>query len=77
MSFAPIFSNGSSRSISLAIVTPSLTISGAPNFFSITTFLPLGPIVTFRALAKLFTPFSRAPPDSSEKLRSFDRFDLN
>ena len=72
-----MFSNGSSRSISFAIVTPSLTISGAPNFFSITTFLPLGPIVTFRALAKLFTPFSRAPRDSSEKLRSFAIFELN
>ena len=29
---------------------------GAPNFLSITTFLPFGPNVTFTALASLSTP---------------------
>ena len=36
-SCAPWFSNGSSTSISRAIVTPSLVIVGAPNFLSSTT----------------------------------------
>jgi len=30
-------------SISLATLTPSLVIWGAPNFFSMTTFRPFGP----------------------------------
>ena len=53
---APMFSIGSSSSISLATETPSLVIAGAPNFFSITTFRPLGPSVTFTALASWSTP---------------------
>ncbi len=53
---APIFSNLSSRSISLATVTPSFVMVGAPNFFSITTLRPFGPKVTFTAFAKLSTP---------------------
>src|SRR5664279_3993384 len=53
---APMFSSGSFRSISLATVTPSLVISGEPNFFSITTLRPLGPSVTFTASARMFTP---------------------
>ena len=48
---APIFSNASSNSTSLAIVTPSLVISGAPYDLSKTTFLPLGPSVTFTVFA--------------------------
>ncbi len=36
-SWAPWFSNGSSMSISRAMVTPSLVIVGAPNILSITT----------------------------------------
>ena len=36
-SWAPMFSSGSSSSISLAMVTPSLVMVGAPNFFSRTT----------------------------------------
>ena len=55
-SWAPIFSKGSFSSISLATVTPSLVMVGEPNFFSITTFLPLGPKVTFTALANVSTP---------------------
>ena len=57
-SCAPIFSNLSSNSISLAIVTPSLVISGAPNPLSNTTFLPFGPNVTFTVSASWFTPDS-------------------
>ena len=69
---APIFSNGSSSSISLAIVTPSFVISGAPNFLSSTTFLPFGPNVTFTVSANLFTPFNRLFLASSPNLISFD-----
>ena len=42
-SWAPMFSKGSSSSTSRAMVTPSLVMVGAPNFFSITTLRPLGP----------------------------------
>ena len=70
ISLAPTFSNGSSSSISLAMVTPSLTMSGAPKERSRTTLRPLGPMVTFTALARAFTPRSRAARDSSEKLTS-------
>src|SRR5664280_1434667 len=58
-SSAPIFSKGSSSSISLAMETPSLVIVGAPRFFSSTTFRPLGPRVTFTASARMFMPRSR------------------
>src|ERR1017187_532619 len=53
---APMFSSGSFSSISLATVTPSLVMSGEPNFFSITTLRPLGPSVTLTASARTFTP---------------------
>ena len=53
---APISSYGSFNSISFATVTPSLVIVGEPNFFSSTTFLPLGPSVTFTAAASCLTP---------------------
>ena len=59
-SCAPIFSNGSSNSISFAIVTPSFVISGAPNFLSNTTFLPFGPSVTLTVFANALTPLSKA-----------------
>ena len=42
-SSAPIFSYGSSSSISLAMETPSFVIVGAPHFFSRTTLRPFGP----------------------------------
>ena len=45
------YSKGSSSSISFAIVTPSFVMSGAPYFLSRTTFLPLGPSVTFTVSA--------------------------
>jgi chaperonin GroEL (HSP60 family) len=63
--WAPMFSNLSSSSISLATVTPSLVIRGAPNDLSRTTLRPFGPSVTLTALARMSTPRSirsRASP---------------
>src|SRR5215469_3917289 len=60
--WAPMFSNLSSSSISLATVTPSLVTVGAPKLFSSTTLRPLGPSVTVTASARTLTPlriFSR------------------
>src|SRR5687768_11551850 len=68
-SWAPMFSNGSSSSISLAMVTPSLVMVGAPNFLSSTTLRPRGPRVTLTVSANLFTPVSRRRRASSEKER--------
>ena len=51
-----MFSRASSSSISLATVTPSLVTCGPPNDLPIITFLPLGPKVTFTALANASTP---------------------
>src|SRR6478752_377019 len=70
-SWAPMFSNGSSSSTSLAMETPSLVIVGAPNFLSRTTLRPLGPSVTLTALASLLTPASRARRASSSNFRIF------
>src|SRR4051812_44080431 len=64
-SSAPIFSNGSSSSISLAMLTPSLVIVGAPHFFSSTTLRPFGPSVTLTASASWFMPRSRPRRASS------------
>ena len=55
-SCAPMFSNASSSSTSLAMVTPSLVISGAPNFLPRTTLRPFGPRVTFTVLASWSIP---------------------
>src|SRR6185312_11418164 len=69
--WAPIFSNLSSSSISLATVTPSLVIRGAPKLLSSTTLRPLGPSVTFTALARMSTPlsiFSRASDENFTSL---------
>src|SRR5918993_214643 len=71
-SCAPMFSNGSSSSTSLAIDTPSLVIVGAPHFLSRTTLRPFGPSVTLTALASLSTPASRARRASSSNLSSLD-----
>src|SRR3990172_8781259 len=65
-----MFSHGSSSSISLAIVYPSLVIVGEPHFFSKTTLRPLGPSVTLITLASLSTPASRPRRASSLNLRS-------
>ncbi len=59
-SCAPMFSNTSGSSISLAMVTPSLVIVGEPNFLSSTTLRPLGPSVTLTASARMFAPRSSA-----------------
>ena len=71
---APIFSQGSSNSISLAIETPSFVIVGAPHFFSRTTFRPRGPRVTFTASASAFIPRSRPRRASSLKAIIFAIF---
>ncbi|CAB4855869.1 unannotated protein [freshwater metagenome] len=70
-SSAPIFSHGSSRSISLAMETPSLVIVGAPHFFSKTTLRPRGPRVTLTASAKIFIPRSNPRRASSLKAICF------
>ena len=67
---APMFSNLSSSSISLATVTPSLVTRGAPKLFSSTTLRPLGPSVTFTALARMSTPRSMRSRASWENLTS-------
>src|SRR5215467_5486140 len=67
---APIFSNLSSSSISLATVTPSLVMRGAPNDLSSTTLRPFGPSVTFTALARMSTPRNILSRASTENLTS-------
>ena len=54
--WAPVFSNLFSSSISLATVTPSLVIVGAPKLFSSTTLRPFGPSVTLTAFASVSIP---------------------
>src|SRR6202789_3601505 len=69
--WAPMFSNLSSSSISLATVTPSLVMRGAPNDLSSTTLPPFGPRVTFTALLSMSTPrsiLSRASPPNLTSL---------
>src|SRR5215475_13842884 len=68
--WAPMFSNLSSSSISLATVTPSLLTRGAPKLFSSTTLRPLGPSVTLTALARMSTPRSMRSRASTENLTS-------
>src|SRR3954468_13298462 len=68
--WAPMFSNLSESSISLATVTPSLVMRGAPKDFSITTLRPLGPSVTFTALARMSTPRSILSRASEENFTS-------
>src|SRR5271165_5314866 len=67
---APMFSNLSSSSISLATVTPSLVMRGAPKDLSSTTLRPLGPRVTFTALARMSTPRSMRSRASTPNLTS-------
>ena len=68
---APIFSNLSSRSISLATVTPSLVTVGVPNDLSRITLRPFGHIVTFTASATTLTPAYTAFLASSPKCICF------
>src|SRR4249920_2264908 len=65
-----MFSNLSSSSISLATVTPSLVMRGAPNDLSRTTLRPLGPSVTFTALLRISTPRSILSRASTPNLTS-------
>src|SRR3954466_3994411 len=67
---APMFSNLSSSSISLATVTPSLVMRGAPNDLSSTTLRPLGPSVTRTALVRMSTPRNIRSRASTENLTS-------
>src|SRR5262245_59428789 len=67
---APMFSNLSSSSISLATVTPSLVMRGAPKLLSITTLRPFGPSVTFTALASTSTPRNILSRASEENFTS-------
>src|SRR5262245_52432552 len=67
---APMFSNLSSSSISLATVTPSLVMRGAPKLLSSTTLRPLGPSVTRTALFRISTPRSILSRASTENLTS-------
>src|SRR5829696_5196249 len=74
---APMFSNLSSSSISFATVTPSLVMRGAPKLLSRTTLRPLGPSVTFTALARMSTPrsiFSRASAEKRTSLAAMLRY---
>src|SRR5580693_466193 len=68
-SWAPRFSYGFSSSTSLATVTPSLVMVGAPHFLSMTTLRPRGPSVTFTVSASLSTPRSRERRASSSNSR--------
>src|SRR3954471_21661780 len=70
-SWAPMFSKGFSSSTSLAMVTPSLVMVGAPNFFSRTTLRPRGPNVTLTASASLLTPCSRSRRAASSNSNIF------
>src|SRR5450631_3580580 len=65
-----MFSNLSSSSISLATVTPSLVMRGAPNDLSSTTLRPLGPSVTYTALLRMSTPRSILSRASTPNLTS-------
>src|SRR2546428_10914843 len=69
--WAPISSLLSFSSISLATVTPSLVMVGLPNFLSITTFRPFGPMVALTADAMMLTPRSRAARPSSLNITCF------
>src|SRR5881296_2348363 len=63
--WAPMFSQESLSSISLATVTPSLVRVGLPNFLSMTTFRPFGPSVTLTACDIVLMPRKSAARASS------------
>src|SRR5271169_4620698 len=74
---APMFSNLSASSISLATVTPSLVMRGAPKLLSSTTLRPFGPSVIFTASARISTPRimrARASPPNLTSLAAMYRF---
>src|SRR5271156_6754590 len=65
-----MFSNLSSSSISLATVTPSLVMRGAPYDLSRTTLRPFGPSVTLTALFRMSIPRNILSRASTENLTS-------
>src|SRR6476619_2300052 len=67
---APMFSNLSSSSISLATLTPSLVTRGAPKDLSSTTLRPLGPSVTRTASVRMSTPRNMRSRASTENFTS-------
>src|SRR5687767_6569855 len=67
---APMFSNLSFSSISLATETPSLVTVGAPKLFSSTALRPFGPSVALTAFASRLTPRTMRVRASSEKRTS-------
>ena len=69
--WAPMFSSGSGRSISLATVTPSLVIVGDPKDLLRMTLRPFGPRVTLTASASPLTPRRMAWRDASPYVISF------
>src|SRR5271167_3417549 len=74
---APMFSNLSSSSISLATVTPSLVMRGAPYDLSRMTLRPFGPSVTLTALLRVSTPRSIRSRASEEKRTSLAAIGLD
>lgn len=71
-SLAPTFALLSERTMSRAMVTPSLTTSGTPYSRCSTTLRPLGPSVTFTASATELMPLSSACLLASPKVTSLD-----
>src|SRR5579885_594027 len=67
---APMFSNLSFSSISLATETPSLVTVGAPKLFSSTALRPFGPRVALTAFASTLTPRNMRERASSLNLTS-------
>src|SRR6266436_3261643 len=65
-----MFSNLSSSSISLATVTPSLVMRGAPNDLSSRTLRPLGPSVTRTAWVSVSMPCNILSRASTENFTS-------
>src|SRR6266511_4443368 len=55
---AVVVPSPATSSVSLAMLTPSFVMVGAPHFFSSTTLRPLGPSVTLTASARTFMPRS-------------------
>src|SRR5215472_3064637 len=75
--WAPMFSNLSGSSISLATVTPSLVTLGEPHDFSSTTLRPRGPRVTVTASARTLTPRSTLARASSLNFTIFAGMSLS
>ena len=69
-----MFSNGSSSSISLLTVTPSLVTVGPPNDLLIITLRPRGPSVMATASASLSTPASILARAASSNINCFATF---